>query len=39
MTADEPAAGPIPTLAGRYHTDPGTFSAEQAAIFEAQGPS
>jgi hypothetical protein len=35
VTVDEPAAGLIPTLPGRYYTDPGIFSAEQAAIFES----
>ncbi len=35
MTADEPAAGLIPTLPGRYYIDQGIFSPEQAAIFES----
>jgi len=35
VTVDEPAAGLIPTLRGRYYIDPGIFSAEQAAIFES----
>ena len=28
VTVDEPAAGLIPTLRGRYYIDPGIFSAK-----------
>jgi Rieske 2Fe-2S family protein len=35
MTATGLPASLIPTLPGRYYTDPGVFAAEQAAIFES----
>jgi Rieske 2Fe-2S family protein len=35
LTATGLPAGLIPTLPGRYYTDPGIFAAEQAAIFES----
>jgi|SRR5450755_655082 Rieske 2Fe-2S family protein len=35
MTAPGEPGTLIPTLPGRYYTDPGVFAAEQAAIFES----
>jgi Rieske 2Fe-2S family protein len=35
MTTAGPPASLLPTLPGRYYTDPAVFAAEQAAIFES----